>query len=145
MILQAWHIWIIVALICFIIEIFTSGFAVACFSIGALFSALGAGLGLNLVWQIIIFAVFSMLAFIFVRPLVLKAFFKKGEKKTNADALIGRRGRVSQSIDSQSGTGRVRLDGDDWKAVSSDGSFIPEGSIVTVISRDSIILTVQKD
>lgn len=143
--IQAWHIWVIIALLCFIAEIFTSGFAVACFSIGGLFAALGAAFGLGIVWQVVIFAVFSFLSFVFVRPFVLKTFFKKSEgTATNADALIGRVGKVSRSIDPENGGGRVAIDGDDWKAVSADGSFIPEGSRVEVIGRDSIILSVKK-
>ena len=33
--MEPWHIWIIVALLFFVLEIFTPGFAVACLSIGA--------------------------------------------------------------------------------------------------------------
>jgi len=142
--IQPWHIWVIVALICFIIEIFTSGFAVACFSIGAIAAAVGCACHCSLVWQIVIFAVFSFIAFVFVRPLVIKYFFKtcKGGK-TNADALVGKKGKVSQDIDPETGYGRVAIDGDDWKAVSLDGGLIKKGTTVEVVSIDSIIITVK--
>lgn len=143
--LQAWHIWIIVALVCLIIEIFTSGFAIACLSIGGVFAAVAALLGIDLIWQILVFAVFSALAFAFLRPIILKAFFKKtDEKYTNADALIGKKGKVSVDIDPEKGSGRVAIDGDDWKAVSEDGSFIEKGTFVQVTALDSIIITVKK-
>ena len=142
--IQPWHIWVIVALICFIIEIFTSGFAVACFSIGALASAIGCACHCSLIWQIIIFAIFTFLAFVFVRPLVIKYFFKTADDgKTNADALIGKRGKVSQDIDPELGYGRVAIDGDDWKAVSQDGELIKKGQTVEVVSINSIIVTVK--
>ena len=142
--IQLWHIWTIVALVFFIIEIFTSGFAVACFSVGALAAAVGAALSLSLWWQIVLFAVFSFVAFVFIRPLILKFFFKgKAVQKTNADALVGKRGKVSADIDPHTGFGRVSIDGDDWKAVSVDGGFIPKGTFVEVVSIDSIILTVK--
>ena len=34
--MEIWHIWIIAALLLFIVEIFTSGFAVICIAVGAL-------------------------------------------------------------------------------------------------------------
>lgn len=142
--LQPWHIWVIIALVCFIIEIFTSGFAVACLSIGALVAAIGSAFHLALIWQVILFAVFSFLAFVFVRPLIMKYFFKSGgNAETNVNALVGKKGRVSQDIDPIRGYGRVAIDGDDWKAVSIDGEAIAKGAVVEVVSVDSIILTVK--
>ena len=41
------------------------------------------------------------------------------------------------------GFGRVAIDGDVWKAVSEDGTAIEKGQKVTVVSRDSIIITVK--
>jgi len=142
--LSAWHIWIIIALVCFIIEIFTTGFAISCLSIGALPAAIASAFDCPLVWQIIIFAVFTFLAFMYVRPFVVKAFFKPGDgQNTNANALIGRKGRVSTEIDPEKGTGRVAIDGDDWKAVSVDGNHIPKGTQVEIVKVDSVIVTVR--
>ena len=142
--IQPWHIWVLIALFFVILEIFTSGFAVACFSVGALAAAVGAALGLTLWWQILLFAVFSALAFAFVRPLIMKMFFHgKKETLTNADALTGRTGVISQTVDAAAGTGRVKIDGDDWKARSEDGSVLPEGTRVTVCSRDGLTLIVK--
>lgn len=143
--MQIWHIWILIALAFFILEIFTAGFAVACFSFGAVGSAIGALCGLTLIWQLVIFAVVSLLALIFVRPLVVKVFYKKSAgAQTNADAIIGRTGRVSETIDPAAGKGRVALDGDDWKAVSENGEIIAKGQTVEIVGRDSIIITVKK-
>lgn len=142
--IQPWHIWIIVALCFFIVEIFTSGFAVACFSVGAVAASVSSAFSASLLWQILLFALFSFLAFVFIRPLILKFFFKeKAGGKTNADALVGKRGKVSADIDPGTGSGRVAIDGDDWKAVSADGTFIAKGTTVEVLNIDSIILTVK--
>ncbi len=142
--IQPWHIWIIVALVFFIIEIFTSGFAVACFSVGALAAAVASALSASLLWQVVIFALFSFFAFVFIRPLILKVFFKKNDgERTNADALVGKRGIVSADIDPRTGAGRVAIDGDDWKAVSLNGEFISQGTPVEVVRIESIILTVK--
>lgn len=144
--MEYYQIWLIAAIALVIIELLTTGFGVICFAVGALFSALAAFLGVDsLVWQLLIFAVASVLCFIFLRPVVLRFLDKKSKDvKTNADALIGKTAIVSETIDSSANQGRVAVDGDDWKAVSADGSVINKGEKVEIVSRDSIILTVKK-
>ena len=143
--MQAYLIWLIAALALIIFEIFSATFGAICFAIGAGFSALAAGLGANLTWQIVVFAVVSLLTFIFLRPFMLKILDRKSKDvKTNADALVGRKAIVSERIDAAQHTGRVAVDGDDWKAVSVDGSIIEKGDEVEIVKLDSIILTVRK-
>lgn len=142
--LSEWVVWIIIALFFILLEVFTAGFAVACFSVGAFASAIVAGIGLGLAWQLIAFSVFTFLAFVLVRPFVIKHFYNSGEagRRSNADALIGMKARVTETIDNSANTGRVAVDGDNWKALSDNGDVIPAGTTVTILARDSIILTV---
>lgn len=143
--MEVYQIWLIVAIILVILEIATAGFGVICFAIGAGFAALIAGLGGNLTWQIVIFAVVSLLTFIFLRPVVMRFLEKKSKDvKTNAEAIVGRKGVVSERIDATQHTGRVAIDGDDWKAVSEDGSVIEKGQTVEIVKLDSIIVTVKQ-
>ena len=84
-----------------------------------------------------------MLSLYFVRPAALRYFHRNEDTRvSNADALIGREGRVTEDIES-AGYGRVQIDGDYWKAQSVDGLHIPKGSKVTVVGRESIIITVK--
>jgi membrane protein implicated in regulation of membrane protease activity len=143
-VMQVYQIWLIAAIVLVILEIATSGFGVICFAIGAVFGAVAAALGVGATWQIILFAVVSFLTFIFLRPIVMKFLDKKSKDvKTNAEAIIGRKGIVSERIDAERHTGRVAIDGDDWKAVSEDGSVIEKGTAVEIVKMDSIILTVR--
>jgi len=58
------------------------------------------------------------------------------------DALIGRKATVVQDI-SKDHPGRVKIDGDNWLAVSLDSDAdIATGTIVEIEGYDSIILTV---
>ena len=142
--MSAYLIWLIAAIALIIFEICSATFGAICFAIGAGFSALAAGLGANLTWQIVIFAIVSLLTFIFLRPFMLKFMDRKTKDvKTNADALVGRKAIVSERIDAAQHTGRVAVDGDDWKAVSVDGSVIEKGVQVEIVKLDSIILTVK--
>ncbi len=144
---MGYYIWLIAAIVLVILEIMTAGFGVICFAIGAAFSALVSALfgSESLTWQIVVFVVVSMLSFIFLRPVVLRFLDKKSKSvKTNADALIGRKCVVSERIDAEQHTGRVAVDGDDWKAVAEDGSVIEKGTNVEIVKLDSIIATVRK-
>ncbi len=137
-----WQAWAIVAVICLILELTSGDFFIICFSIGGIIAAIGAAIGLNIYWQLAIFAVFSLVAIFTVRPVALRWLHKnEPNKQSNADALIGRKGRVTEAI-KQGGSGYVQIDGDLWKAVSD--SDIEEGASVTVIGRESTIITVEK-
>lgn len=138
-----WQVWAIIAVVCLILELFSGDFFILCFSMGAVVSLLAALCGASLTAQIILFAVASVLSVLFVRPVALKYFHRNDpERASNADALTGREGRVSKTIEA-GGYGRVAIDGDDWKAVSADGSAIAKDTPVRVVDRDSIILTVE--
>jgi membrane protein implicated in regulation of membrane protease activity len=142
--MQSYLIWLIAAIVLVIFEICSATFGAICFAIGAGFSALAAGLGANLTWQIVVFAVVSLLTFVFLRPFILKFLDRKSKDvKTNADALVGRKGIVSERIDAAQHTGRVAIDGDDWKAVTEDGTVIEKGVEVEIVKLDSIVLTVK--
>ncbi len=144
--MEIWQIWVIAALILIIVEIFTSGFAIACLSAGCFMSAIGASLDLSFAWQIGLFALGSFLAFIFIRPVVIRMMNKKSDNNmitTNTDNLIGRRAVVTEKIESD-GFGRIKVDGDDWKARMEDDSEAEIGEKVTIVSQESVILTVKK-
>ena len=139
-----WQVWGIIAVLCLILELSSGDFFIICFSIGAVFAVVGAALGLGIYWQIFIFAIFSLASVLFVRPVALRWLHKnEPNKPSNADALLGRTGRVTETIQA-GGNGYVQIDGDMWKAVSSSTIEIPEGTTVRVIGRESTIITVEQ-
>jgi len=138
-----WQVWAVIAVVCLILELSSGDFFIICFSIGAVFALISAVLGLSIYWQILVFAVFSLLSVVFVRPVALRWLHKnEPNRATNADALIGRTGRVTEAI-AKGGNGYVQIDGDQWKAVST-GDDIAVGTTVRVIDRQSTIVTVVK-
>lgn len=138
-----WQAWTILCIVCLILELFSGDFFIMCFSIGAFVAAcLSPVVGGTA--QIIIFAIASVLCLAFVRPLALRYLHKPHEERTsNAEAIIGRTGRVTRTIE-ENGHGRVAIDGDDWKAASIDGSEIEKDALVEVTGIDSIIITVKR-
>lgn len=143
--MQAWHIWIFVAILFFIIEIFTPGFVLACFGVGCIASALAAFLNFNLQIQILAFSATTLAVFFGLRPLILQYFFKSTDNvKTNIDALANKIARVSVKIDPAQNTGRVLVNGEDWRAVSVDESVIQVGEKVEVLKVDGSKVIVKK-
>jgi membrane protein implicated in regulation of membrane protease activity len=138
-----WQLWALISLLCLILELTNGDFFILCFAIGGVFAAVASAITDSLVVQILVFAAATILSLIFFRPAALRWFHKDGEqRKSNAEALIGRIGRVSQTIPAD-GYGRVAIDGDVWKAKSASGEAIPEGRNVTVVARESTIITVK--
>ena len=139
-----WQMWAVVAVICLILELTAGDFFIICFAIGAVGAAIDAGLlGNGIYAQLFVFVVITLLSLFYVRPFA-KRYLHKGEDKriSNADALLGRQGRVVETIVA-GGYGRVQIDGDIRKAVTQGDADIPEGSNVTVIDRESTIITVK--
>ena len=141
LIANMWQDWGVVSIVCLILELSSGDFFIICFSIGAVFAIIAAVIGLNIYWQLFIFAIFSLLSIFFVRPVALRWLHKnEPNRASNADALIGRTGKVIEAINVTE-PGYVQIDGDLWKAVSDD--TIEEGETVRVIDRESTIITVE--
>ncbi len=141
---HVWLIWILVSVVCLMLELGSGDLFILCFAIGGLGASLTAAIGMGIIPQLIAMALCSLLSIYFIRPVALRYLHRNDENRvSNADAIIGRIGKVSQTIE-EKGFGRVSIDGDDWKAVSQDGSKIETGAQVKVMARDSIIITVEK-
>ena len=129
-----WQLWALVSFICLILELTNGDFFIMCFAIGGVCAAIASALGVGFYGGLLVWL---------VRPTALKYLHKNADERvSNADALMGRIGRVSETIEAE-GYGRVAIDGDDWKAVSANGGRIEKGANVKVVGRDSIIITVE--
>ena len=112
--------WIIIAIICGAIEIFSAGFWFVWLALSALILALGVKLSLldTLEIQLLIFAFITLLFVIFGRPLIMK-FIKTNERVSNVDALIGQHGITLTELKPLE-QGQVKLKGEVWTAVSNE-------------------------
>ena len=140
---HVWQLWAVIAVICLILELMAGDLFILCFSIGAFSASIVAVLGGGTWLQLAAFAVFSLVCLFWLRPFA-KRYLHRGEnaRVSNADALMGRQGKVVETINVGS-FGRVQIDGDIWKAVTKGDCNIPEGSNVVVIDRASTIITVE--
>lgn len=139
----SWQIWLIVAGVCFIIEIITVGFLIFWLALAAL---IVAGLSLfihSLIAQTAIFIVLSSILIFFTRSFS-KKITKSDNSITNSNRLIGKTAIVKKEISATS-TGQVRVDEETWTAVlDSDYTLtIPEGSTVKINSISGVKLVVE--
>ncbi len=104
------------------------------FAAGSLAALIAACFGTSFLVQALVFVGVSVLLLIFTRP-ILRKLLSFQIQNTNSRE-VGRIAVVIQAIDPVQGTGRVRLDGVDWIAVSQTGETIPEQTSVRVAAVD---------
>ena len=134
--------WILVAIICGAIEIFTVGFWFLWLAIAGVIVALLVQFGLlpALEIQLLVFALFTLLLIVFTRPLVVK-FVKSNDKVSNVKALIGQHGITLTSIVPMQ-FGQVKVNGEIWTAVAEEE--LEENTRVEVMGIDGVKLMVKK-
>lgn len=136
-------VWLILVVLCGLVEMLTAGIVSIWFCFGALAAMLAAAVNWSFPVQIGLFLVVSALLLAFTRPIVYKVF-KLSPTKTNADALIGKTAVVQETIDNDNGLGRVKVEGKDWSARSDTGRILEPGEKVTVLRIEGIKLIVEK-
>ncbi|MCB0790951.1 MAG: NfeD family protein [Flavobacteriales bacterium] len=138
-----WYWWAGTAIILLIAEIFVPGFFLLCLGIGCAGGAITAAFGLGEVAQLVVFSLVSLVAFLTIRPVLMKQFWKDGGVRTNVDALAGRRAKVSQDFDPGLRLGRVAVDGDDWRAECTVDRMLRVGDVVEIVRVESNTLIVK--
>lgn len=139
-----WQMWLIIAGVCFIIEMATVGFFVFWFGIGALISMIVSIFSPgNILLQSIIFVVSSVILLLLTKPLVNK-FTKKDKKiETNAFSIIGKKGIVVQDINPTFGVGQIKVASEVWSAKTTDESTIKKGTQIEVKQIDGVKAVVE--
>jgi len=135
-------IWLILAIVFTVAEIFTAGFFLICFGAGAAIASVAAFFGFGALIQIIAFAVGSSVALVLLRPFALRV---SGDQTNTVgiDRVIGRHAVVLESIDPAKGRGLVRMGSERWSAESADNIPIAAGVTVEVIGVDGAHLKVR--
>lgn len=132
-----WYIWLILAVLFIVAEMFTSGFVLLWFGIGALVAALLAFTGIvGLPVQILVFLVISIALTVASRT-ILERFLMKGspgrELKTGVDSLPGRIGVVVEPSKGVMQEAAVRVFASTWRAFPVAGEEpLQEGEQVQI-------------
>ncbi len=124
--MDAWVIWLIVAVVFAVAEVVNLSFYLFPFAIGAAAAAVVdlAGGGAGVTWAT--FAALTAVSFTVVRPIARRHINVPPQIRTGTAALIGRTAVVLERIDNDEGIGRVRLDGEIWTARAYDEDTVIE-------------------
>jgi membrane protein implicated in regulation of membrane protease activity len=132
----SWILWGIVGLVLIIAEIFTLGFVLFWFGIGALVAAFIGFLGFGVIWQFLAFAIVSITLTVLSRRIFadLYSHSDKDILKTGMDSLPGQIGTVTGASKGSLQSGEVKVFGSTWTAFPEEGERpLLEGEKVEVV------------
>lgn len=132
-----WQIWIIIAGVCLIGEILTTGFLIFWLSIGALIAMVVSFFVDSILVQTAVFVISSAILIFATKPFV-KKFAKTKDIKTNAYSIIGKNAIVTKDIDSINGKGQIKVDSETWSALGKDDMNIEKGTEVEILKIDGV-------
>ena len=135
-------VWLAVAVIFGIGEMFTAGLTLIWFSFGALATMFLTTYVESIPMQVLIFGVSSSIMLF----IATKVIVKKDESyvsNTNIDALIGKYAIVEKDV-SNVVYGIVNLEGEKWTAVSEKDETYKKGEKVKVVRIEGVKLVVTK-
>ena len=139
------HLWIYFSILLLIAEIITPGFFISIFSVGALSASIFAYFGYDFKTQFMSFLFFNIIAFIYVRPLLLSLLYANhSDKKTNVDTYIGKTAVITEGIDNNKNVGRLKVTGESWVARSDKDEKISKGNNVIINHRKGTTFYVSK-
>lgn len=128
---EAWlWFWIGAAVFLAVAEIFTAGFFMLPFAVGAAAAAALAYADIGEIPQLMVFLVVSLIALF-----TLRRFVVRGDEKQHpvgSNRFVGQQARVIEAIDPARARGRVRMETEEWRA-TSDWGPIPDGVDVKVV------------
>ncbi len=141
----AWIAWLVVALICFIIEMVTLEFTFLMIGLSSIAGLVSSITGMPWWAQVLIAAAAALLLLLLVRPKLLQRLHDSGEvNKQGIEALLGMGGEVTRSF--ERGAGEVTLaNGDVWTArlspaVQPRDPDVGERIVVTAIEGATAIV-----
>jgi membrane protein implicated in regulation of membrane protease activity len=137
---ELWRwIWIAAAFVFAVGEVFTAGFFILPFAVGAVVAAILAWLNVAEGVQWAAFLVVSVLALIGLRRL---APADEPQPSVGANRLIGSVGKVLEAIEPIHDQGRVKVETEEWRA-TTDVDRIEEGTTVRVVAVRGTRLVVE--
>lgn len=133
------YIWIIIAIICFLIELITPTFSFFSISFGAFFGWVTSLITDNIFIQLSIFILAFLIFFIKLRPIL----YKNNNTNFNKDSLIGNIAKANSLISDSKGT--IKMNGSLWQARCSRDTSIEKGENVIILKIEGNKLIVAKE
>ncbi len=131
--LSAALFWGLVLAIAAVVELVTLNLVSIWFAVAALIAMIAALLDASPMVQFILFGASSIAGFLAFIFLVRPKLGKRVLTPTNADRIMNKEGVVTDTIDSTTGTGLIRVEGQVWSARTEEEGMLAKGTPVRVI------------
>lgn len=129
---NAWSGWFALAIILGIVETTTLDLVFIMLAVGAASGGVASMLGVGVVPSALVAVIVSVAMIGVVRPVAKRHLKVPSSLRTGTDALVGRRGLVTERIDATHGL--IKLEGEVWTARPYDGvTAIESGREVDVV------------
>lgn len=142
--LEFWMLFLIIAIVAVIVEIFVPTMFCINFAFAGIITAIVSifWLGANLSTLFILFVVISLLSIIFIKPLLVKMLKKEDQADFNTQYI----GKIVKSLEPISKTsGSVTIYDERWEArLQNEEEEIPANTDVKIVGNDSLILFVER-
>ena len=130
----AWIIWTVLGVLLILAEVFTAGFVLLWFGVGALAAAFVGIAGFGVAIQFLVFALVSIVLTALSRTIFVNYFAHSEELKSGVDSLPGQIGTVVSSSKGALKAGEVKVFGSVWTAYPAEGEeSLEEGERVKVV------------
>lgn len=130
---NAWAAWLTLAIVLEVLELASMDLILLMLGLGAGSAALTAVFTDSFPIQAGVATAVSLGCLLLIRPPLIKRLHNGPDLVTGIDRLIGMRSITTTDV-SALNPGRIKIDGEDWKAVPFDDQMvIPEGQPVEVL------------
>jgi len=139
---MSWWIWVLAGLALLAVEFVSTTMHIAFFAVGAFVVAILVGVGLDLpLWsQMAIFTITSLLAFAFVRPILVRKL--RLDFKPQVDTMVGEQARAMDDID-VAGLGKAEFRGTTWSARNVGETALARGQRCVVAGIEGLVIHVK--
>lgn len=139
---MTWWIWVLLGFVLLAIELASTTMHIGFFAAGAFLVAILVGSGWQgPLWaQLLVFTLFSLVALVFIRPIVMKKL-RLNETRV-VDSLVGEQAIALDDIGAQS-IGKAEMRGSSWNARNIGADSITKGQRCTVEQVEGLLLHIR--
>jgi membrane protein implicated in regulation of membrane protease activity len=136
--------WFLIAAVFLIAEFGHRAFYALFLGLGAVVAAVLAISGVGVLVQIPAFVGAAVLGLFFLRPSIVKAM-SSGQYRlvSGMQGHVGQEAIVAEATGDTAHPGRIKLNGELWKAVSHDGKPLDAGTVVMILELQNTTFVVQ--
>lgn len=139
--MEIWQIWCIVAFIFIIVEVLTPAMFFLNLAFASFIVSVFAYFHLDLTFQVILFAIISLIGILILKPYMLKK--ERASQKTGIEEkYINKKAKVIEEINETQGA--ITIYGERWLAREKDNKIVNVNDEVKIIANEGTLFIVEK-